>query len=262
MHKSIFLTISLERTPERWEAFRTRFVQEMGFSPQCLNAVDGVKLPESRLQALQSVESSSIVARELSRGEIACYLSHLKACETLLESESEWALVMEDDVFFIEGARDWMSNPDWIPEGVDIVQVASYKPEAEKCYVLPAARKVLAQGSELIQMMDPVSYGTQAYWINRKAAQALLDLPEPLVGPIDHVLFDQTWVYAKALNVYTLSPFVAYQDFDPSKSLIEQERWAGKTFEAKRPSWWERKVVKRFRKYKTFQAYKRTALHD
>ncbi len=262
MSSFLYLTISLDRTPERWEAFCTRFVQEMGFAPQRLSAVDGLELSERRLQALQSVESSSIVARELSRGEIACYLSHLKACETLLESDSEWALVMEDDVFFLEGARDWMSNPDWIPEGVDIVQVASYKPEAEVCQVLCSTCKQLKQGGELIQMMEPVSWGTQAYWINRRAAQALLDLPEPLVGPIDHVLFDQTWTYAKALNVYTLSPFVAYQDFDSSKSLIEQERWAGKTFEAKRPSWWERKVVKRFRKYKTYQAYKREALHD
>lgn len=212
------LVISLDRTPSRWKAVSERFLAAVGVSPVRVSAID-----KEDLSGMRSVLEGRPRFRHLSYGELACFLSHKKCWETLLRSDEEWALVMEDDIYFSPKAKALLSSSDWIPEGVDVCQVASYKKEPERCWV--DSKSVIEVGDRfsLKKMMRPTSYGTQAYWINRRAAEEALALTKQINQPVDHFMFDQWDEFCKSVSVYSLFPFVVYQDYD-LPSIIDEDR--------------------------------------
>ena len=218
----LFLIISLDRTPERWERVKRDFFNFLGFKPKKISAVDGQNYVGD-IASLSPTAEESLIQRPMSKGEVACYLSHAECWKALLQSHEEWALVMEDDIHFVPNSQDIVASPDWIPEGVDIVQVGAYKEQDERSLSLRKTLKPIA-GFELIKMFYPMSWGTQAYWINRRAAKKALEISDRILGPVDHFLFDQGFLFAKSLNVYTLNPFVVYQKDEVSGSLLEKER--------------------------------------
>lgn len=189
-----------------------------------VEAVDGRKMSTKELEEFRPQnKQDNWIGRDLTPGEIGCYLSHLKAWKTLLASDEKWLLVGEDDIYLVPEAKTFIESPNWIPTGVDVCQVSSYKQGSEACRI----RKdviVLGNGFELIQMIEPIAWGTQLYWINRSAAKRAVEISEKLLTPVDHLLFDQEKPFCCSLNVRSLNPFVVYQDFEAGDSLIEKER--------------------------------------
>ena len=53
--------------------------------------------------------------RLLSPGEVGCYLSHIACWKRLVNSNEQWALIMEDDIIVSSLAGQYMKSCDWIP---------------------------------------------------------------------------------------------------------------------------------------------------
>lgn len=159
----------------------------------------------------------------MSVGEVGCFLSHKKCWERLLESKSEWALVMEDDCIFSSSSKRFIVDVTWVPKGVDVCQICSYKEGSEDYYVEGVSLSV-GEGFFLDKLMRPISYGTQAYWINRRAAGVALECSQRLIAPVDHFLFDQMGPLCKKVNVRSLTPFVVYQSEEHFCSTLSKER--------------------------------------
>lgn len=66
-----------------------------------INAVDGRKLSPNEFPTYNKQRSINRHGRALTGGEIACYLSHIKALTEFIESESQQALILEDDASFV-----------------------------------------------------------------------------------------------------------------------------------------------------------------
>lgn len=147
-------------------------------SPGVEGEYDG--LPLSRYANTEEVEV--LYGRPLRRGEIGCALAHRECYRRLLASDSEWALVFEDD------AR--IARPDALAELTD--SISRRQPLDTPAVIMlygrqmvgdPALRATLG-GSEVHGLLRTPMTAT-AYFINRAAAQHILATGMPLRNPAD-----------------------------------------------------------------------------
>lgn len=242
---NLHLVVNLEKDVSRWVDLSKRFEDSFSVIPQRVVGVYAAEqLSDVDLQRLRpDKEFPPLYPREITVGEVGCFLSHRKCWQLFLESEADWALVMEDDIYFTRQAKIFVESTDWMPSGVDVCQICSYKPESEE-YFVEEDSLVLGGGFSLIKARSPISYGTQAYWINRKAARVALEKSKRITGPVDHFLFNQFGPFCQTLNVMSLSPFVVYQDEARNGSLLTSER------RRKQRSYWYYRIRRRFLKMK------------
>lgn len=91
--------INLDRSPERWEKI-SRYFRD--FPEITLVRVPAIDYAQEKGDASPGRYSPYLFrilnGRKATNGEIGCYLSHLKALKTFLETDAEYAVVCEDDV--------------------------------------------------------------------------------------------------------------------------------------------------------------------
>jgi glycosyl transferase, family 25 len=110
--------------------------------------------------------------RPMTRSEIATYATHRLTWETLLQSEAEYALVLEDDFQFVvpqtvKSCFDYAGQ--FFATGCDIVKLFDF-PKVSKCVI--AVRRSFPN-LDLIKWERPHA-GMVAYLISRKGAEKLL----------------------------------------------------------------------------------------
>jgi len=157
-------------------------------------------------------------------GEIGCYLSHLKAYEAFLSTDSEWAIIMEDDCSLKEGAIEVIeaitSKDDW-----DVVKLF-YWHNGTPVNV----RRLSGQYNLCVQLTRTTSCA--CYLIRRKAAQRYLESLKEIREPIDHAI-DRPWednlrMRAISPRAATLGPnailyqsTIGYVEPRPTQSLLK-----------------------------------------
>jgi glycosyl transferase family 25 len=85
--------INLDRSTERLATMQARLAR-LGLAYQRIAGVDGAQLSE---EAFLRHTTENRYYKPIRRGEVGCYLSHLKAMEAFLASSARYALILEDD---------------------------------------------------------------------------------------------------------------------------------------------------------------------
>ncbi|MFQ5624619.1 MAG: glycosyltransferase family 25 protein [Paracoccaceae bacterium] len=102
IHRVAIKLINLDRSPDRLDMASAQ-LDAARFPFERVAAVDGAALvgrtPENYLPA----QAVAAMGRELNRGEIGCYLSHLECLEGFLDGDAPFLMVLEDDFRFTEG---------------------------------------------------------------------------------------------------------------------------------------------------------------
>ncbi len=91
-----YYVINLTSQDER-RAFMQRQALSLGINFSFIEAIPGASLTKEQLKSYDATTRHRCMARELTRNEIACVLSHRKALQTFLESGSEFGVILEDD---------------------------------------------------------------------------------------------------------------------------------------------------------------------
>lgn len=100
--------INLDRAPERWHTTAKRLKNE-GFQIERIAAVDGLKISNPEKYA-STLLPRMIFGRDLSATEIACYLSHAKVWQKIIDQDIPLALILEDDAIPNPGSRTIIEN--------------------------------------------------------------------------------------------------------------------------------------------------------
>lgn len=117
--------INLQRSAERWALLEPQ-LQALGLPWERFDAVDG-----RTVQSLESFGGYSAVLnrrgfhRPLSRGEAACYESHLGVLRRFLDTGAGYALVLEDDVALSPDLGDAIAAALQAAEPWDLVKLGS-----------------------------------------------------------------------------------------------------------------------------------------
>ena len=117
----LVLLISMERSTERRER-ATSALNRLGLNYEWVRAVDGRDLSDDEVAHIRSQQKFS----PLSRGQIGCYLSHLKCYRIMRERNLPYALIMEDDMVPDERLLKVLARLDRFPSDWNIITLAPY----------------------------------------------------------------------------------------------------------------------------------------
>lgn len=93
------ILINMDRSTQRRDQMEHR-LKALGLAYSRLSAVDGKAQWGDLCQTVDIAAFERNVGRDVMQGEIGCYHSHLRAWQTLLDSDCQTLLVLEDDVVF------------------------------------------------------------------------------------------------------------------------------------------------------------------
>lgn len=200
LNQILRLVINLDRSKERLESV-SKQLSAQGLSFQRIPAVDGRKLsPEqlSRLEAPYNAPEKFVFRKALWPTEIACFLSHAACWEKLVNSNCDWALIMEDDIVLSPRFKLFAASSEWIPHGVRVIQLHGFR----QTFTVGDGYPV--HDTELLRIIRPTPLGSLAYLIHREAVAYALATYMPIPAPVDDWLFCPYSDFAKRFPPHRL----------------------------------------------------------
>lgn len=202
--------ISLPAAYDR-RAHMQQELSKQGISFSFFDALNG-----EQAQRFLSHSNLYIEKNALTLGEIGCASSHIALWQRLVKSPAETMVVLEDDIFLGQDARDFLLAVDWLPypASAQLVKLEKYQ---DAVFLSRAKKSVNGRGLHLL-MSD--HWGTAGYVIGREVAQQMLNClaAQPLARPIDHFMFD-TYREMFPQAVWQLNPAICIQDIVHQKKI-------------------------------------------
>ncbi len=178
--------VHLERATER-RAQVAELMAQLPIPAEILIAVDSKQLSDEQVaQAYQPRLHKPYYPFRLSRNEVACFLSHRKTWQAIVDQNLDAALVLEDDVALTPDFPAAFAAACKVLGKQSFIRLP-FRPEKEH-----GALVMECEGAKVIRPC-PVGLGTIGQLISKEAAQMLLDITVQFDRPVD--TFEQmNWV--------------------------------------------------------------------
>ncbi len=184
----------------------SRHLNELGVEFEVVKGIDGskIQLPHS---SFSKKSYHFMHGKGSNLGELGCYFSHIKALRRFLETNENFALILEDDVTLLKETMLLIDQSILLhSDSWDILRITGLHSGT------PIKFKRLFKKFFLTVNLTHQS-GAGGYVINRKGADKIIKHLLPMKLPYDHA-FDREWLFgAKTLF---LQPFPVKQKFDDS----------------------------------------------
>lgn len=212
MSSKIFL-INLARSKDRLACCRAEF-NKAGLGFERIEAVEGADLTQEQIEKYYHWSKSDYY-KELSRGEIACYLSHRKVWQKILDEQLDFAVIFEDDIGVSSQTPDAIHLISGIKEEWDYIKLAEFPVKRD------IAHEYKLKQNEI--EFDLVTYQkvpnrTCAQVVSKSGAAKLLKHSEQIRRPID---IDLQYWWEKELKLFGLKPYPIRVNIG-QKSTIDQ----------------------------------------
>ena len=207
--------INLPKDHERRKSVLNETGQYPWLEVEMVKAVYGKELTdEEKSRLFNTGDYTRRYRRSVLPGEIGCTLSHRACYKRLLESDREFALVLEDDARFADGVftEDFSESVmDFMKDDKPLVLLLHADFES-------MGKKSSFYGDYYLYPVYSALFAT-AYLINKKAASLLLRKKSPYWVADDWLLF-RRW----GIRVYSLYPSVVIQQWEKFDSSILNEK--------------------------------------
>lgn len=206
--------INLDRARDRWAAVSQNF-GELGFDVERIVAIDGRNLfpPYADFAPWRYFFCHG---RPIAPNVIACHFSHLKALETFLSTDEEYALICEDDVTPEPETEEIIAEAMKYADRWDMLRLCAFKPTRGIVFAS------LPHGYHLQSDLKTAS-GNCARIVNRYAAEQILKKCVPMVHPHDVVLY---YEWPIGIREATVSPFpIKLNDFNNDSCIGGEPRY-------------------------------------
>jgi len=149
-------------------------------------------------------------AYEIKKGTVGCYLSHVKAWEEFIKSDSEFALILEDDTRIKEpykkDIKNILSELATKKDNWDILSISHKKKPKLTMGSFSAGKKVFFFHAYLQTL-----HNAGMYIINRKTAENMIINAFPMEMPLD-VYFNKYWEFGDDIKFRGLFPIISFHD--------------------------------------------------
>lgn len=194
----LVLVINLDRASERLAHMDREFAR-IGAAFTRLAATDGRGLD-------MADHVNALEGRRMSKGEVACFMSHRRCWQSLVESNASHAVVLEDDMFLGEDAGRFFASPDWFPGEAGIVKLETYTSRTTV-----GAKPVVEIGGRGVHRLLGKHLGAGAYALDRETAQMLISYSETIDRQVDDFLFDPEGDMFARARVHQMIPALCIQ---------------------------------------------------
>lgn len=174
----LYLAINLPWSTQRRESILSQ-AQRFQLNIRIVEAIDGKKLSKEDAAAYSVEYRRRIYHDDLTDNEIACVLSHRKALKQFLDSDADYAVIIEDDAklapLFCEGIHELTHHL----KGWEIAKL--YTSEGKLFPLLPHCPQAPVQPV----FPKKILWMAIGYMYTRKGAQALYDSMQRFSEPAD-----------------------------------------------------------------------------
>ena len=234
------LVINLNRSKERLQKIKAR-LNELNVGFERIEAFDGSNLNNDEYRALTYPYNHPCrirFTRELTKGEVGCFISHRKCWEKLVESNDNYAVILEDDLYISDEAKQFLTNLDWIPQNIGLIRLSSFYCTNNRLYIKD--KSVLNSHNEYsIAKTLRYAIGTQCYVISKEFAKMAIEMSNKFECPVDEFLFNRLFEFANTCESWQLIPSVICQNDNADSSIGIRRK------NTKRASFWVRHGIKR-----------------
>lgn len=225
------LLINLDRSPDRLQIMKKE-LSTLKISFERIAAVDGALLSDEYIKSItprQYSKEKLWFPYNLIKTEYACFLSHRKCWSKLIDSDQNFALIIEDDIKFSHDASQYIFSSDWIPTQAKLIQVHS--PKEPQSFQVNSNKLNPNHGipGTLYEIIHPTPNGTPAYIISKEAAFKALELSSQIGGPVDEFLFSIKSPLRKYICPYKLNPGNG-KPTDLASTILSQPRQRTKPY--------------------------------
>lgn len=205
--------INLERSKERRNHFEK--LSEKNKILICrVNACDGQILEGDDVGRVYRARDGE---RQLTRSEVACFLSHREAWKRIAGQDSRHGAVFEDDVYFSTRLQRLLTDPSWLTGAMHVVKLD----KATRRHIELGATGATAGGVRIRELLS-LHVGCGAYILSRDCAAALLERTETFSQPVDHAIFDPATTVIPDFMLWQAVPAVCiHQQFSSEHFLPE-----------------------------------------
>tara|TARA_B110001450_G_C17596948_1_gene471266 strand:+ start:325 stop:1098 length:774 start_codon:yes stop_codon:yes gene_type:complete len=239
VHSLQTFVINLKDATERWAHMKLA-LDKVGFSYTRIDAVLGKNLEEP-IHEFNERRYNVLTGKHKSYGEIGCYLSHIKALTEFLRSDSDYALILEDDITLPEHLPKLITEAICHRQHWSLLRLSSSKDGQYIKITNMSFDSKLVYNTKVLK-------NTGAYVINRRAAQACVDKMLPMCLPYD-VALDRDWDFgfktaciipfpvacenfvtqinkAKRIRCYRITTFHLYHLLTYIQRKLYRKKWA------------------------------------
>jgi len=146
----------------------------------------------------------------LTRGEVACFMSHVYLWKKMLDDDISYMAIFEDDIYLGEHVDDFLSNSAWIHEEWHLIKLEEFTPR------IALGKKVKVFDGHIertLFQLKSKNLGTAGYILSQHAAKTLLNYIKSLdkLIALDHLMFENV-INKKILSVNQMKPALCIQD--------------------------------------------------
>lgn len=218
--------INLDSSVERLKSSELR-LKERGFKFERISAVNGKQLVCDEIEKNYSKKKNKKeYHKELTRGEIGCYLSHRKAWQKIVDDKIEYAIILEDDFTIVGDINKTISTLNRIDFEWDYIKLATYKKRTRNiAFSQPINNMNLV-------LFNKAMAGTCAQVVSYSGAKKLLLNSAQFGRPID---IDLQYWWEKNIELFALLPYPFAPDLTLESDIASMKPHKIKT------KFWKRK---------------------
>ena len=175
--------------------------------------MNGNKLKKKEINSLISKEKNFInpINTNMSKSEIGCSLSHIKIYKEIVKSDIDYALILEDDAFFLNKFTKNLKK--FISINFKYKKQIILLSELREFYKIPIDKE---KDYEIVDVTN--AYFTHSYFINNEAARSLLHFNFPVKTVADNFIIFKIYC---GIKITGLNPYLLSQDKKKFESSIK-----------------------------------------
>ena len=212
--------INLDKSPERMARIAKR-LDELFIPFERISGVYGAELSQEEIAQYYCPKlNKKNYRRPLGLGEIGCYISHIKAWQTIVDRKLTCGLILEDDIVIEEGLADLTKELGRLSDTFDIVKFFNKKKNPKIVDSVDFARKYK------LCRFKKIPIGNYAQLVSLAGAKKLLKTYEKFGRPVDEDL--QHW-WESDTNVIGVMPSVVRPNVSTQSDIDAQGKRKGTT---------------------------------
>jgi glycosyl transferase family 25 len=222
MKNLIILLINLDRSKDRLERTGSRLT-ELGFTWERLPALDGWAKKDEIAHYLDDATFHKQHGKPALPGEVGCYVSHINAMKQFLNTDHDYALILEDDIELGDDLPLVLTQTIKYSDRWDLVKFSGI-------HSGNPLNIIKLQKSPYFIAVTTTSYtGASCYLVNKKAATILAESLLPMRLPFD-LAYDRGWETGLKIRMVNPAPcqhsFAMGSELHPKGIVRKNFHWS------------------------------------
>ena len=218
--------VNLQEDHERRRNILNQIKNQKLYNFEIIDAINGNELTQIELNNLvfKNKKLKNPWNTKMSPSQIGCALSHIKIYKKFINSEYDYALILEDDAVFINNFSDELKS--FILKSFKFKKQIILLSELKEFFSKPIDKQ---KNYELVNVTN--AFFTHSYFINKEAAKSIIEFNYPVKTIADNFVFFKIYCGVKLTG---LNPFILEQDKVKFQTSISNEKSFDNIFLIKR----------------------------